>query len=172
MGYWEEIPVKVVRGWDWSPREAVSAPVLAVPKARLEGAWSNLGQGKVSLPMGWHWMDFKVSSNSNHSKNSVSPGYPWLSAQSQCLRAVSELISTPAPTPTVLLQRELQTCPRLWGVQLSEILLTLLRGHSWRVLLNTQEEQKEQQRFTVREHPKELGWGSSGGAILALSESR
>ncbi|NXS82975.1 PR40A factor, partial [Erpornis zantholeuca] len=38
---------------------------LAVPKVRLDGAWSNLGQWEVSLPMEWDGL--KVSSNPNHS---------------------------------------------------------------------------------------------------------
>jgi len=33
------------------PREAVAAPSLAVLKARLDGAQSNLGWWKTSLPM-------------------------------------------------------------------------------------------------------------------------
>uniref|UniRef100_A0A672VCG7 Disco interacting A n=1 Tax=Strigops habroptila TaxID=2489341 RepID=A0A672VCG7_STRHB len=52
------------------PREAVAAPSLAVFKARLDtGAWSNLLQWKVSLPVagGWDWMSFKVPSNTNNS---------------------------------------------------------------------------------------------------------
>ena len=35
-------PVRVVRHWNRSPREAVDAPSLAVFKARLDGALSNL----------------------------------------------------------------------------------------------------------------------------------
>ncbi|KFQ06319.1 hypothetical protein N330_06020, partial [Leptosomus discolor] len=34
--------VRVVRHWHRLPREAVAAPSLAVLKARLDGAWSNL----------------------------------------------------------------------------------------------------------------------------------
>jgi len=52
------------------PREAVAAPSLAVFKARLDGALSNLVWWKVSLPMaGWtgNRMIFKVPSNPNHS---------------------------------------------------------------------------------------------------------
>ena len=41
----------VVRPWHRFPREAVAAPSLAVFKARLDGALSNLAQWKVSLPM-------------------------------------------------------------------------------------------------------------------------
>ena len=44
-------PVRVVRPWHRLPREAVATPSLAVSKARLDGAWSKLGQWKVSLPM-------------------------------------------------------------------------------------------------------------------------
>ena len=36
-------PVRVVRHWHRLPREAVAAPSLAVFKARLDGALSNLG---------------------------------------------------------------------------------------------------------------------------------
>ncbi|KFP98740.1 hypothetical protein N329_04605, partial [Haliaeetus albicilla] len=35
-------PVRVVRHWNRAPREAVDAPSLAVFKARLDGALSNL----------------------------------------------------------------------------------------------------------------------------------
>jgi len=42
---------RVVRHWHWLPREAVAAPSLAVFKARLDGALSNLVWWKVSLPM-------------------------------------------------------------------------------------------------------------------------
>jgi len=41
----------VVRPWPRLPREAVAAPSLAVPKARLDGAGSTLGWWKMSLPM-------------------------------------------------------------------------------------------------------------------------
>ncbi|KFP00389.1 hypothetical protein N300_01491, partial [Calypte anna] len=34
--------VRVVRLWQWLPREAVDAPSLEVFKARLDGALSNL----------------------------------------------------------------------------------------------------------------------------------
>jgi len=43
--------MRVVRPWHWLPRETVVAPSLAVFKARLGGALSNLVQWKVSLPM-------------------------------------------------------------------------------------------------------------------------
>ena len=43
--------VRVVRHWHRLPREAVAAPSLAVFKARLDGALSNLVQWKVSLPV-------------------------------------------------------------------------------------------------------------------------
>ncbi|KFQ14197.1 hypothetical protein N330_04075, partial [Leptosomus discolor] len=35
-------PVRVVIHWNRLPREAVAAPSLAVFKARVDGAWSNL----------------------------------------------------------------------------------------------------------------------------------
>jgi len=43
--------VGVVRHWLRLPREAVSALSLAMAKARLDRAWSNLGWWKGSLPM-------------------------------------------------------------------------------------------------------------------------
>jgi len=43
--------VRVVRHWNRLPREAVAAPSLAVFKARLDGALSNLVWWEVSLPM-------------------------------------------------------------------------------------------------------------------------
>jgi len=43
--------MRVVRPWHRLPREAVAAPSLAVFKARLNGALSNLVWWKVSLPM-------------------------------------------------------------------------------------------------------------------------
>jgi len=43
--------LRVVRHWHRLPREAVAAPSLAVLKARLDGALSNLVQWKVSLLM-------------------------------------------------------------------------------------------------------------------------
>ena len=43
--------MRVVRPWPRLPREAVAAPSLAVLKARLDGALSNLGWWKLSLPM-------------------------------------------------------------------------------------------------------------------------
>jgi len=46
----------VVRPWHRVPREAVAAPSLAVFKARLDGALSNLLQWKVSLPMAGGWI--------------------------------------------------------------------------------------------------------------------
>jgi len=42
--------VRVVRPWHRFPREAVDAPSLAVFKAGLDGALSNLLYRKVSLP--------------------------------------------------------------------------------------------------------------------------
>jgi len=44
-------PMRVVKHWHRSPREAVAAPSLAVFKARLDGALSNLVWWKMSLPM-------------------------------------------------------------------------------------------------------------------------
>ena len=41
----------MVRHWPRLPRAAVGAPPLAVFKARLDGAWSNLGWWEVSLPV-------------------------------------------------------------------------------------------------------------------------
>ncbi|XP_053857127.1 uncharacterized protein LOC128820402 [Vidua macroura] len=43
--------VRVERPWHRVPREAVAAPSLEEFKARLDRAWSNVGQWKVSLPM-------------------------------------------------------------------------------------------------------------------------
>jgi len=43
--------MRVVKHWHRLPREAVAAPSLAVFKARLDGAVSNLGWGKMSLLM-------------------------------------------------------------------------------------------------------------------------
>jgi len=45
--------MRVVRHWDRLPREVVAAPSLAVLKARLDGALSNLVYWKMSLPMAW-----------------------------------------------------------------------------------------------------------------------
>jgi len=56
--------MRVVRHWHRLPREAVTAPSLAVFKARLDRALSNVVWWKVSLPME---MIFKVTSNPNHS---------------------------------------------------------------------------------------------------------
>ena len=48
----ELFPVRAVRLWHRVPREAVAVPgSLEVSKARLDRAWNNLGQWKVSLPM-------------------------------------------------------------------------------------------------------------------------
>jgi len=60
---------RVVRHLHSLPREAVSAPSLAVSKARLDGALRNMVQWKVSLPMAGEWkeMIFKVPSSANHS---------------------------------------------------------------------------------------------------------
>ena len=43
--------MRVVRHWNRLPREVVDVPSLAVFKARLDGALSNLVWWKVSLPM-------------------------------------------------------------------------------------------------------------------------
>jgi len=43
--------VRVERRWNRLPREAVDAPSLAVFKARLDGALSNLLWWKGSLPV-------------------------------------------------------------------------------------------------------------------------
>jgi len=55
--------------WNRLLRAAVDAPSLAVFKARLDGALSNLVWWKVSLPMagGWNRMIYKIPSNTNHS---------------------------------------------------------------------------------------------------------
>ena len=42
---------RVVRPWHRLPREAVAPPLLAVFKARLDGALSSLVWWKVSLPL-------------------------------------------------------------------------------------------------------------------------
>ncbi|NXE65496.1 BOK protein, partial [Calcarius ornatus] len=41
----------MVGPWHRVPRAAVAAPSLEVSKAKLDGAWSNLGEWKVSLPV-------------------------------------------------------------------------------------------------------------------------
>jgi len=43
--------MRVITHWHRLPREAVAAPSLALFKARLNGALSNLVWWKVSLPM-------------------------------------------------------------------------------------------------------------------------
>jgi len=43
--------MRVMKHWHRLPRAAVAAPSLSVLKARLDGALSNLGWWKVSLPM-------------------------------------------------------------------------------------------------------------------------
>jgi len=43
--------MRMVRHWPRLPREAVTAPSLAVFKVELDGALSNLVWWKVSLPM-------------------------------------------------------------------------------------------------------------------------
>jgi len=47
--------VRVVRPWPRLPREAVAALSLAVFKARLDGALSNLVWWQVSLPTAGGW---------------------------------------------------------------------------------------------------------------------
>ncbi|TRZ25247.1 hypothetical protein HGM15179_001826 [Zosterops borbonicus] len=37
------LPVRMVKPWHRVPREAVAAPCLEVSRARLDGAWSNVG---------------------------------------------------------------------------------------------------------------------------------
>jgi len=61
--------MRVVSTWPRLPREAVAAPSLAGFKARLDGAGSTLGWGKMSLLMagGWNQMIYKVPSNPDHS---------------------------------------------------------------------------------------------------------
>jgi len=44
--------MRVVKHWHGFPKEAVAAPSLAVFKARLDGALSNLVWWKISLLMG------------------------------------------------------------------------------------------------------------------------
>lgn len=51
MGYWEGIPPwKGGEALAQVPRDAVAAPSVKVFQAGLDGAWSKLGQWKVSLP--------------------------------------------------------------------------------------------------------------------------
>jgi len=61
--------MRVVKPWPRLPREAVADPSLAVLKARLDGALSNLVWWKMSLLMagGRNQMIFKVPSNPYHS---------------------------------------------------------------------------------------------------------
>jgi len=47
----EFFTMRVVKPWPMLPRGAVAAPSLAVSKARLDGALSNLVWWKVFLPM-------------------------------------------------------------------------------------------------------------------------
>jgi len=62
-------PIRVVRPWHRLPREAVAAPSLAVFKARLDGALSNLVWWRCpcSWQGGWNELIFKVPSNPYHS---------------------------------------------------------------------------------------------------------
>jgi len=55
-------PMRVVKHWPRLPREAVAAPSVAVFKARLDEALSNL----VWWKGGWNQMIFKVPSNPYH----------------------------------------------------------------------------------------------------------
>ena len=61
--------MRVPRPWHRLPREAVAAPPLAVFKAKLDRARSNLLSWKVSLPVagGWNCVSFEVPSNPNQS---------------------------------------------------------------------------------------------------------
>ena len=61
--------IRMVSPWPRLPREAVAAPSLAVFKARLDGALSNLVWWKVSLLMagGLDWMISKFPSNPSYS---------------------------------------------------------------------------------------------------------
>jgi len=61
--------MRVVKHWHRLPREAVAATSLAVFKARLDGALSNLVWWKMSLLMagGWNQVIFQVPSNRYHS---------------------------------------------------------------------------------------------------------
>jgi len=60
-------PMRVVKPWPRLPGEAVAAPSLVGLEARLDGALSTLGWGKMSLLMaGWNKMIFKAPSNPNH----------------------------------------------------------------------------------------------------------
>jgi len=65
----KSFPMRVVKPWPRLPREAVAVPSLAVLKARLDGALSNIDWWKMSLLMagGWNQMSFKVTPNPNHS---------------------------------------------------------------------------------------------------------
>jgi len=47
--------LRVVRHWHTLPREAVDVPSLEVFQVRLNGAWNNLVQWKVSLTMAGGW---------------------------------------------------------------------------------------------------------------------
>lgn len=49
--HWAFFTVRVARYWNRLPRKIVDAPFLKVPKARLDGALSNLDWSKVSLPV-------------------------------------------------------------------------------------------------------------------------
>jgi len=96
--------VRVVKHWPGLPREAVVAPSLAVLKARLGGALSNLGWWKMSLLTAgvWNQVSFKVPSNPNHSvvlyhDVGIQPGrfhHPalpsWAAAQNRDARSLLE----------------------------------------------------------------------------------
>ena len=58
------LPVRVGRPWHRVPKAAVAGPgSLELSQARLDRAWSSLGQWKVSLPMGGLWIIFSVPSS-------------------------------------------------------------------------------------------------------------
>lgn len=58
MRYWEGItPCEGGGPWHRVPRDAVAAPSMKGFQAGLDGAWSKLGQWKVSLSMAWVGLD-------------------------------------------------------------------------------------------------------------------
>ena len=54
--------MRLVSPWPRLPREAVAAPSLEGFKARLAGAWSNLGWWEVSLPRAGWWTGWSLRS--------------------------------------------------------------------------------------------------------------